>query len=107
MAIDDLLADRQADAGARIPSASVQALEDLENAFEILRIDADAVVLHPEDPAPLLGPGADMDLQGLLTVELQGVADEVLEELHELSGIHGEGGQRIVGHGGVRGFDAG
>ena len=50
VALDDLLADRQADAGARVLVPAVQALEDDEDALEVLRVDADAVVAHREDP---------------------------------------------------------
>ena len=43
MAFDDLLADGEADPGAR-PLASVQALENDEDAVEVLGLDAHAVV---------------------------------------------------------------
>ena len=50
VALDDLLADRQADAGARVLVAAVQPLEDDEDPLDVLRLDADAVVAHREEP---------------------------------------------------------
>ena len=43
---DDALADRQADAGARIRLLAVQALERLEDALGVLRLHPDPVVAH-------------------------------------------------------------
>src|SRR5437773_11646454 len=51
VALDDLLAQRQPDAGAGILGAPVQALEQREDALEVFRRDADAVVRHGEAPA--------------------------------------------------------
>src|SRR5262249_27784366 len=49
VALDDLLADRQADAGARELVARVQAAEHLEDPLGVVGVDAQAVVLH-RDP---------------------------------------------------------
>src|SRR4029077_16278424 len=54
VALDDLLADRQAHAGAAILFASVQPLEDNEDAVVVLRVNPDAVVAHREDPLAIL-----------------------------------------------------
>src|SRR3954465_3025174 len=45
VALDDLAADRQADAGALVGLAVVQALEHLEHALAVLGLDPDARVL--------------------------------------------------------------
>ena len=45
--LDDLLADRQADARACVLLSGVQASEDLEDVILELRVDADAVVATP------------------------------------------------------------
>src|SRR5271156_6221794 len=42
--LDDFPGHGQADAGARVSGPLVQALEDHENPFRVLRLDADAVV---------------------------------------------------------------
>src|ERR1035437_7622616 len=42
-----------------------------------------------------------MNLRGLLAVELKRVADQVLEKLPDLTGVHRQGGQGIVGSGGL------
>ena len=44
MAFDDFLADGEADAGAGVMFAGMEALEDLKDAVEVLRGDADAIV---------------------------------------------------------------
>jgi hypothetical protein len=44
----DLLGDGEADAGAGILMPVVQALKDQEDALEVLRLNADAVILDPE-----------------------------------------------------------
>ena len=48
MAFDDLLAGREADAGALVFAGRVQALEEVEDAQEIILADADAVFLVAE-----------------------------------------------------------
>ena len=61
--LDDLLADRQPDAGAGELFALVQPLEHAEDPFEILRVDAEAVVLDREHPFLAAVPGGgDVDL---------------------------------------------
>src|SRR5207344_1466513 len=83
----DLLADREADAGAWVLVAPVQPFEGREDPLRVLRIDADCVVLHREAPAFVGLLDADVHARGLLVAELQRVADEVLEELDELRRI--------------------
>ena len=63
MPLDNLLADGQPDAGAGILFAAVQPLENLENPPGILRLNADAVVPHPKEPALLLPAGADVNFR--------------------------------------------
>src|SRR5690606_23413819 len=48
VALDDLLADGEADPGAGILPLAVQPLEHHEDALEVLRLDADAVVRDAE-----------------------------------------------------------
>src|ERR1041385_5407624 len=92
--LDDALADGQADAGAGVLVAAVQALEDLEDAVEVARLDADAVVLDGDAPAARPRLGRDLDAAGPVAgAELEGVADEVLQQLHELALVADDGGQ--------------
>ena len=51
--LDDLLADRQADAGAGELVSLVQPLEHAEDPLEVLRVDPQPVVLHREEPLPV------------------------------------------------------
>ena len=48
--LNDLPADRQANACARIFVLAVQSLEDLKDAVMLVGWDADAVVLDPQKP---------------------------------------------------------
>src|SRR5262249_13173514 len=81
VALDDLLDDRQARAGAAaVLVAAVQALEDAEHGVLVLFRDADAVVAHVEDRRPVRAlPPADLDPFLRLVGVLHGVADEVLD----------------------------
>ena len=60
MPFDDLLADRQPDAIARIFGASVQAVEDDKDVFRVLGRYANAVVGHRKDPFGALACSAEM-----------------------------------------------
>src|SRR5919108_5862379 len=95
MVLHDLLGDRQTDAGAGIPAATVQALKDQEDALDVLRLDADAVVPQPEKPIlpPTLRPNVDEDR--LLAAELDSVAEQILEELYQLCLIGHDGRQGV------------
>src|SRR5579862_6549261 len=81
--LDDALANRQADAGSRV-GISMQALENAEDLLGIFRLDPDAVVAHGEQP--VYGPAfcSDVNLGWIRTAILDSVANQVLQELHEL-----------------------
>ncbi len=79
--LHDLLAYGQPDTGARIFILSMQSLEHLEQLVVILRIDADAVVLDRDGPLLIALLRSDLYSRRLWPVELDGVADEVLEHL--------------------------
>ena len=70
VALDHFLAQRQADAGARILLVRVQALEDDEDALGELRVDADAVVAHGKAPAELHLLGVDAHVWDAAAAEL-------------------------------------
>src|SRR5687768_5634100 len=84
VALDDLLADREADAGAVIVAAAVQPLEQDEDALEVFSRDADAVVADPETAHLAVGFGRDVDAHRVLAPELQRIAEQVLEQLQQL-----------------------
>src|SRR5438876_560153 len=73
----------QSDARARILTSGVKALKNHEDALEVVRRDADAVIPDGEDAFRRARLRAHMDLRSLATAELDGVADEVLQELHK------------------------
>src|SRR6185503_5446764 len=84
MALDHLLADGEADAGARILALVEQPLEHHEDALEILRLDADAVIPHFDLKFGIFFRNADVDARHGVGPELERVADQVLQQLAEL-----------------------
>ena len=76
--------------------SGVQALEDQEDAILVLRVDADAVVAHGEQPMVSLPAGVHVDLRRRFAAELQRVADEVLEQLGQLRRVGPDGRQFAV-----------
>lgn len=85
----------------------MQSLEDLEDPLGVFHVDADAVIFHHELPLSVLPFDGDVNVRRrLLLLELDGVVDQVLEELGQLDGVPFEGGQRIVVDGGVTFGDA-
>ena len=75
MPFHQLLDDRKAEAGTFIGVASVQALEDGEDAVGIFGVDADAVVRDRELPVSAVGFGRNLDLGRFRSPELDGVGD--------------------------------
>src|SRR5437868_91030 len=88
MPFDDLLADRQADTRSRVISPCVQPLEQGEDPFLVLRLDADAVIANTERPRTEVACGRNVHLRCFVrAVELDPVGDQVLKQLAELSRI--------------------
>ena len=65
----------------------MQTLEDRKDALGMLGIESNAIVLHGEYPFGILSLNRDIDTRDSLSVELDGVANQVLEELSQLYGI--------------------
>src|SRR5207248_129685 len=83
VALDDLLADAQAETCPRILRARVHATfltNFLEEFFQVVRLDADAIVPHSEQPRPVLRLGADVDPDRPVAAEFEGIVDEVLQD---------------------------
>src|SRR6267154_5120963 len=87
VALDDVPADRQSGADARIFLFRVEATEQTEQPPGPFRRYADAVVADREDPDLTVLPGSDSHLRGSGTPELQRVVDQVLEDLGELDRV--------------------
>src|SRR3954451_6906162 len=84
--LDDALADRKPDAGARIVLLAVEPVERLEDALGLSRVHADAIVGDREDRRVPLDLGADAD-DRIALGELERVADQVEEDLTELADV--------------------
>lgn len=66
----------------------VKPLEDRENTVLVLGIDSYSIVTHGEDPLAAFGSGTNVDLtRSARIAELDGIADEILEELGQFLGI--------------------
>jgi hypothetical protein len=88
VAFYNFLTNGQANASSWIIGAAVQSLEQREDTLQVLRLDADAIVVHGEGPRALLPCGRDMHVRGLMRpLELNAMSDQVLEELAELNRI--------------------
>jgi hypothetical protein len=96
MVLDNLLANCQANTGPGVGRLVVQALKHAKNAVGILRVDANAIVAHGEDPFLIRACYAYMHSWLLIPMELDGITDEVLHQLDELSRVPYDGRQRIM-----------
>src|SRR3954463_7981588 len=85
--LNNLFADGQTHASSRILLACVQPLEDHENSVEELGINSNTIVLHKKLPLSALFRGSNMDFRRILTVELDGIGDQVLKYLDNLHRI--------------------
>src|SRR5208282_1179413 len=77
--LDDLLADGQTDSVARIFGPGVQTLEDDKNMFCVLRVNADAVIAHAEQPLRARLLRAHGNFRRIFPVELDRIPDQILE----------------------------
>jgi hypothetical protein len=107
MALNDLAADGQAYARALVLVAPAQALKGSQDTVEVLFVESDTVVFHEDStrlgdwrvPTGASFPNAKefaMDLDDwrfVRPVELQGIVDQVLEQLPHLDGIGFNGRQ--------------
>src|ERR1017187_8102088 len=93
---DDPFTNGQPDAGTGNVFA-MQSLEDAEDAFAVLRIDADAVVAHLNQPVVRTANCRNMNFRRHAGPGVfDPVADEVLEQLNQLDVIGVQTGQFIV-----------
>src|SRR3990172_3571473 len=107
MALNDLAADGQAHARALVLVTSVQALKDIEDAVEVLFVESDTIVFYddltrsadwrvPKGASSRNAKEFAMDLDDwsfVRPVELQGIVDQVLQQLTHLEGIGFNGRQ--------------
>ena len=98
MTFDDLSADGQTDAGAGVLLARVKPLEHLKDALEVLRLDADPVVLDRKDPPVVRRCSGNLDFRLPFVAVFDRVPDQILEQLCKLRGIRTHSRQRTGGH---------
>ncbi len=97
VALHDSFADREPHAGSRIVLPGMESLKDGEDSIGELGIESDTVVPDGEGPKPVIPIGGDMDLRRYLPTELDGVGDQILEQLGQLGRIGLHYGQGIMG----------
>jgi hypothetical protein len=109
MPFDDLLADGQADAGARVVRTCVESLEQNEDALQVPWLDANTVITHAKCPwSVLLQRGRDMHTRCFVwTVERDAICEQVLKQLAELSRVTLYDRQVVAGDAGIRILDCG
>src|SRR5690348_17086484 len=80
VAFHNALANGQSYPCTRIRLA-VEALENSEDLRAVLRLNADAVVFHAEQPSGVASGGGHVDPWGIRPPVFYGIADQVLQEL--------------------------
>src|SRR5262245_11716046 len=100
--LHDLLTDRQSDPGPWIFALAVQALKDDKDSIQIFRLDSDAVVPYRYQPVPRFLLGLHAHDRCLTAPELDGVANQILEQLCELCRIPLDLRQRLARDSGAR-----
>ncbi len=85
--LDDFLADRQADAVTWVFGARVQAMEHFKNFPCTFRCDSNSVITHVEPPVLILVFRLHGNFRRFLAAELNGVPDQILEDLSQLSAV--------------------
>src|SRR5690625_3092911 len=93
MALNDALAQRQAYADAGVVFPRMQPLEDIEHALLLFRIDADALIGNGEQPKLTLRLGLDPQSWRSGAMKLQGIPQQVLEQLQQTLRISAHQGQ--------------
>src|SRR5271165_661226 len=92
--LDNLAAHGEPDAGPGIRRPVMQALEDHEDAVRVLRLDADPGVGDGELPEAIVTPrDRDLDDWRPVAPELDGVADQVLEQRRQQRELGADEGQ--------------
>ena len=76
----------------------MKAFKNTENAIAMVRFDADAVIFHRENPIAPLSLDGNMHAGRCVSLEFDGICDQVLKDLGEQHRIDGDGGQRIDGN---------
>src|SRR5579862_5383877 len=87
------LAERQADTASRVMIAAVQAFEEAKDLFRVLRLDSNSIINHREYAPAITFGGSDLDTGTLLTLVLDGVADQILKYLGKPAFVDHQRGQ--------------
>src|SRR6185295_19960048 len=97
MPFNNLFAYRQTDAGSGIFFSTVQSLKNDKDSLGILWVQPDTIVADRKQPFTGLALSRHVNPWRFLTVELDGIADQVLKELPQLYPIRHHGGEGVVG----------
>src|SRR5262249_11999024 len=100
MILHDLTANGESESGALVLLIAVKAFERIEDLLVIPGVDSDPVVANAEDPLPACEPGFHVDHGRPSATILDGIAQQVPEQTHELALVGMKGWHRV--HGDVR-----
>src|SRR5690242_4194366 len=112
MEVDNLSAQRQADASPWVRVTRMEPLKYHENPLSVGGFDSDSIVLTGELPLAAVLFGREPDGRGYVdAAELDRVGHQVREELDQQGSVAGDDGQPVDGDRGVtildRGFELG
>ena len=88
VAMNDLLADREADTCATVCVGRVQALEKSKDKVRVLGCNADSIVMNGYPPFGPIQVCANGNLRSLLATIFDCIAYQVLKQLHEVHLMH-------------------
>src|SRR5207247_1336752 len=71
--------------------------KDAKDALVMLRVDADALIFHPDPNAPIAALGADADARSFTGADkLQGIAEHLDQDFMENFSVGADGGQWAI-----------
>lgn len=100
----DLLTSGKADAAARMLIA-MKAAKGLEDLLAVLGFNADAVVAHADEPSGSILLARDPNSRLCVATIFHSIADEILQQLHQVCIVDWQHGQCIRAHNSVCCFD--
>src|SRR6185437_148650 len=92
----DLFAYGKANSISRIFFTRMQPLEDDKNAVGMFLRDADSVIAHEKLPLHLVSFRSHFDFRRFLSVEFDGIVDQILKHLLKLRAVGADRWQRVV-----------
>jgi hypothetical protein len=87
MTLDNLFTNRQANASPGEFTTGMQSLKNDENALSKLWVHANPLIPDRKNPISLLSLRRNVDARWVFATKLQGVAQQILQDLSELGPV--------------------